>query len=574
MASVSRSSPELVSLPPAPAQAAPADDTITVQPTEATSTKTHTVIVTYDAAPSDAKASANKSVGSIAEAVAGAKIASVQAISKTTYAVRLNTELSSDQANAIQSQVAKKAGVKAAEADIIFQATADPAEGHNYLWSLFQPSSGGSAYSVRADAAWSRTTGKRANGTSVIVGVVDTGITPHPDLTGSASAIVGGNVIAGYDFISDPGNAVDSNGRDTNPTDEGDYHFDTNSKPVRSSWHGTHVSGTIAALKNGTGVVGVAPGVKIEPLRVLGSYGGSTADIATAVRWGAGVTVPGLPKNSKPVNVLNLSLGGVGSCSTVMQSAINAAVAKGVPVVVASGNSTIPLSKISPANCKNVIRVNATGWKGTLASYSDYGTSAAPATIAAPGGSGYSEACLGGVQCGGVLSTLNDGKTTIGSPAYGYEAGTSMAAPHVAAVVALVKALHPTWSPSQITAVLRATATKFPAAAKCNSTKCGTGIVNAGAAVSINLFVRKALPSVSGKFKVGKKLKAKVGSWSPSATKVTYQWLRNGKSIKKATKSTYKLTKKDKRKKLSVRITVRRSGYLTVSAASKAKKVK
>ena len=109
-----------------------------------------------------------------------------------------------------------------------------------------------------------------------------------------------------------------------------------------SSWHGTHVAGTIAALSdNGSGVAGVAPNAKVEPLRALGKCGGYLSDIIDAITWGSGGTVAGIPANANPAEVLNMSLGGGGTCGVALQSAIDAAVGRGTTIVVAAGNSCL-----------------------------------------------------------------------------------------------------------------------------------------------------------------------------------------------------------------------------------------
>ena len=106
--------------------------------------------------------------------------------------------------------------------------------------------------------------------TDVVVAVIDSGIVPHPDLT---------NVLPGYDMISDPQNAGDGDGRDSNPRDEGG-----DTPNGGSSWHGSHVAGTIGAdTNNEVGVAGVAWNAKLLPVRVLGKKGGTSFDIAAAI---------------------------------------------------------------------------------------------------------------------------------------------------------------------------------------------------------------------------------------------------------------------------------------------------
>ena len=182
----------------------------------------------------------------------------------------------------------------------------------------------------------------------------------------------------GYDFINDVTVSNDGDGRDTDPSDPGDYGCGNG-----SSWHGTHVSGTIgAASNNGVGVTGVNWVSKILPARVLGVCGGYISDIADAIRWSAGIAVAGVPTNANPARVENLSLGGTEACSNTMQSAINDAVTRGTVVVVAAGNENADASTSEPANCDNVIAVGATTRTGGRASFSNYGSRV---TLSAPG---------------------------------------------------------------------------------------------------------------------------------------------------------------------------------------------
>ncbi len=302
-------------------------------------------------------------------------------------------------------------------------------------------------------AAWSITTGS----TSVVIAVIDTGIRPHVDLAG--------RTVAGYDFISDPSVSNDGDGRDADPSDPGDYGCGSN-----SSWHGTHVSGTIgAASNNGIGVTGVNWVSKILPARVLGVCGGYTSDIVDAMRWSAGIAVTGVPTNANPARVENLSLGGSGSCSNTFQSAVDDVVAQGTVVVVAAGNDNADAANTQPASCNNVIAVAAINQQGGRASFSNFGSKVA---IAAPGVS--------------VLSTLNAGTTTPGADSYAYYSGTSMATPHVTGVASLILSQNPSMTPAQVKARLQATARAFPTGtgSDCTTALCGAGIVDAGAAVA------------------------------------------------------------------------------------------
>jgi serine protease len=307
------------------------------------------------------------------------------------------------------------------------------------------------------------------------VAVVDTGYLPHQDLAGAFAP--------GYDFIGDVQVANDGDGRDANASDPGDWITSTESRSgyfrgctaSNSSWHGTHVSGTIGArTNNGKGIAGINPAGTILPVRVLGKCGGYTSDITDGVRWAAGLPVTGVPANPSVAKVVNLSLGGSGACPSAWQSAIDAATAAGTVVVVAAGNSNADAANYSPASCKGVVTVASTGKAGNRAYYSNYGSTV---EIAAPGGDKNADA---GAT---ILSTLNSGTTTPGADAYVKYQGTSMATPHVAGVVSLMLATNPSLTPAQVTQILQQSATPFPSGSTCAS-GCGAGIVNAAAAVA------------------------------------------------------------------------------------------
>lgn len=296
-------------------------------------------------------------------------------------------------------------------------------------------------------------------GVGVVVAVIDTGWVPHPDLTRHY-----GNT----DVISSAWVANDGDGRDWSGWDTGDAVAagECASRPggAASSWHGTHVMGTLsAATNNGMGGAGVANGATLYAVRVLGKCGGYLSDIADGILWSVGSTVSGLPFNiSKPARVLNLSLGGSGACSATYANAIGTARSRGAVVVVAAGNDNVDVSQSQPANCPGVIAVAAVDRSGGKAYFSNYG---AGVSIAAPGDA--------------ILSTLNSGLTSPGAPSYAYYSGTSMAAPHVSGVAALLISARPSLTPDQVASILRSTAKPFPAA--CAG--CGSGIVDATAAL-------------------------------------------------------------------------------------------
>ncbi|MCB1002775.1 MAG: S8 family serine peptidase, partial [Acidimicrobiales bacterium] len=155
-----------------------------------------------------------------------------------------------------------------------------------------------------------------------------------------------GRFLPGYDMISDSQIANDGGGRDADPSDPGDWITSAENAsgyfagcPVRnSSWHGTHVAGTVgAATNNGIGVSGINWVSPMIAVRVLGKCGGSSADIADAIRWAAGLPVAGTPLNANPADVINMSLSGSSAtCPTTYQNAINDARAAGTVVVVAA----------------------------------------------------------------------------------------------------------------------------------------------------------------------------------------------------------------------------------------------
>jgi serine protease len=355
---------------------------------------------------------------------------------------------------------ARDDSVEYAEPDRIMTAQYTPNDPrYSEQWHYSEATAG-----LRLPAAWDKSTGAGVN-----VAVIDTGYRPHADLAGQ--------ILPGYDFITSSTIANDGNGRDSDASDPGDATVagacgtGSPAQDQASSWHGTHVAGTIAALtNNGVGVAGVAFGAKVVPARVLGKCGGYTSDIADAIVWASGGTVTGVPANANKARVINMSLGGSGACDTTTQNAINSARSRGAVLVVAAGNSNVNASNANPANCQGVIAVAAVGRTGGKASYSNYGT---VVDVAAPGGDNGA----------GILSTLNAGTTGPAGDSYAYYMGTSMATPHVAGVVALMLSKNPNLTPDDIEAKLKSTARAFPAA--CSG--CGTGIVDAAAAVNAAL---------------------------------------------------------------------------------------
>ena len=320
---------------------------------------------------------------------------------------------------------------------------------------------------INLPRAWDTDTGS----STVVVSILDTGILPaQPDITGST------NLAPGYDMIDDPFVGNDGDGRDANATDPGDASAANECFPGSpaqpSSWHGTHVAGTVGVGKtnNGTGVAGINWAVTVQPVRVLGKCGGSTADINDAIRWAAGLSVPGVPANPTPARVISMSLGTPPgtpcSSSPSTQAAITDAVAAGAVVVVAAGNDATDASQVLPASCNNVITVAASDARGRLVTrYSNFGSTV---EIMAPGGD-VDRDDNGDGHPDGVLSMVQGG--------YAYYNGTSMATPHVAGVAALWLAATPNLTPAQLLAELQARALPR-SSAECPQ-PCGAGLLNA-----------------------------------------------------------------------------------------------
>ena len=309
---------------------------------------------------------------------------------------------------------------------------------------------------LAAPEAW-----KTAQGAGVTVAVIDSGIVKHPDLDA--------NVLPGYDFITEPSIARDGNGRDSDPTDQGNWEeagvCDAYSEASESNWHGTHVAGSIAAIMNNKrGIVGVAPSTKILPVRALGMCGGYDSDIADAMVWAAGGTVEGVPANSNPAKIINLSLGGEGTCPATYSKAIAEVNKRGAILVVAAGNDGQDTSKVAPANCGGSIVVGATDQDGKRSDFSNYGKIV---DVSAPGSS--------------IMSTVDLGTTVSTGAGYTEYDGTSMAAPQVAGVIALMKSVDPSLTAERAKQILKQSSKPLT----CDVNACGSGIVNAASALAM-----------------------------------------------------------------------------------------
>lgn len=284
---------------------------------------------------------------------------------------------------------------------------------------------------------------------SQTIGIIDSGIAyANPELTYQLrfDTIF---PFGGYDFMTNAENAGDGDGRDPDPEQ---YHPETCA-------HGVHVSGTIAAQTSfggiGYGVAGGAPQSKILMARVFRQFG-DDADAIDAMLWLSGATVPGVAVNPNPTRVINMSFGGPGGCGAAYQDAIDTLVSRGVLAVTAAGNSSVDVTGFAPANCRGTLQVAATDINGNRASFSNYGRSIG---IAAPG--------VGILSTGETLDNLC------------VKDGTSMAAPHVTATVALMQATTPSLTVNQSRLGIRAGARPFPGGSSCSTTNCGAGLLDA-----------------------------------------------------------------------------------------------
>jgi serine protease len=416
--------------------------------------------------------------------------------------------------------------------DPLFLPTADS----NGQWYLDTPSSstleldGNPTQDLSATdavSAWTITTGS----SGIVIADVDTGVRfDHPDLL---RAGFGGRLLPGYDFVGQDYNptsgaalgtfliANDGDGWDPDPSDPGDWISLTdtqnalfqNDQAESSSWHGTRVVGILGAISNNdVGVAGLTWGAWVLPVRALGKGGGYDSDIIAGIEWAAGLPVtnpdgPPVPKNPYPADIVNLSLGGSGSCPSDYQDALSQVTALGVLVVASAGNGgsgTAASPVDAPANCSllvpGVIAVVGLRNVGTKVGYSSFGTGA---SIGAPAGN-----CVEtqGVCLRSIDTTTNLGATVPGENSYTNETnpnlGTSFSAPIVSGIAGLMRSVNYNLTPAQIAARLQASASAFPAGAsgvptcptvdatsgECvcpnDGSQCGTGMVNALQAVA------------------------------------------------------------------------------------------
>ena len=404
---------------------------------------------------------------------------------------------------------------------------------------------------IDAVTAWDTTTGR----SDVVIAELDTGVRyDHPDLL---AASANGRLLPGYDFVTTPAVANDGDGRDADASDPGDWVTSADAATAtfsgctveNSSWHGTRVAGILGALSNNaTGITGITWQPKILPVRVLGKCGGVDSDILDAMRWAAGLHVTGVPDNTHPAQIINMSLGGTGACTAAEQTVINEVVAAGVTVVISAGNEGGPVD--SPANCVGVAGIAGIRQVGTKVGFSSLGPEAA---LAAPAGNcvNASGACLFSID-----TSINNGTTTPTTNGYTDQLnpnlGTSFSSPIVAGIAGLMTSVNSNLRPAQLIARLKEGAKPFPVStdttvqschvpassadlqtAECNCTTstCGAGMANAPGAIKAALRPIAAI-AVPATVSAGQNVSL-AGTGSAAActhTITTYAWSNVGNS--------------------------------------------
>lgn len=373
-------------------------------------------------------------------------------------------------------------------------------------WYLQSPSVAPSA--IDAESAWNLSTGSDG----VVVADVDTGVLfDHPDLGRAGS---GGRLLPGYDFVADPSEANDGDGRDSDASDPGDWVSAADVRTAQfkdctvsdSSWHGTRVAGILGAqTDNSTGIAGTTWRPWILPIRALGKCGGLDSDILPAILWAAGIPVPGVPDNPYPAKIVNLSIGATGDCPAAYRDVIDQLTARGVLVVASAGNEGGPVD--APANCPGVVGVAGLRQVGTKVGYSSLGPEIA---LSAPAGN-----CVNttGGACLYPIDTTDDVGTTTHS-GYAYtdqtdiNVGTSFSAPIVSGVAALMVSANGNLGTAALIARLEEGAKAFPASSdpsvpqchvptgpndlqvsecSCTTPTCGAGMANAPGALEAAL---------------------------------------------------------------------------------------
>jgi serine protease len=420
---------------------------------------------------------------------------------------------------------------------------------------------------VNAQGAWDFTMGDP----NLVIADLDTGVRfDHPDLLAAASS---GRLLPGYDFVSDATVANDGNGRDADASDPGDWITSADAGTTLfkdcdvqiSSWHGTRTAGILGALTNNLhGVAGMTWQGKILPVRVLGKCGGYDSDIIAGMMWAAGISVSGVPANTNPAKIINMSLGSSETCPQSYEDVITQLTAMGVLVVVSAGNEGGPVD--APGNCVGAAAVAGIRHAGTKVGYSSLGPEV---TVSAPAGNcvNTTGTCVYSIQ-----TTTNSGTTgpVADDDAYtgnqitatndvpnGPNLGTSFSAPIVSGIAGLMVAANSNLNTCQLLSRLKEGSQPFPQTSAGATTQppachvptgsgdvsqtlecictldgktCGAGMANALGAVKAALrpIAAVTLPTtVSAGQSVS--LNAQSSAAANGHTLSTYQWTNVGK---------------------------------------------
>lgn len=431
-----------------------------------------------------------------------------RAVGESAQALRFAQPLSREQALALADTLSREAEVawavpSARERRLAVTVNAPDDQEYARQWWL-QPNAVGSEGAPGYLPAWQRwTTGAAA----AVVAVLDNGIVAHPDLTGRISL--------GPDLVNDPIYSNDPGGRDSDPTDPGDWVDSADvqkpgyerCEPEDSSWHGTAIAGMLAANSNnmvgGASMNWVAP---VLVVRVAAKCGADARDIIDGIRWVAGLPdvcvrsdAQGVCQEVAPTlaqpraRIINISFGGDGVCNSSeapYQPAIDAARARGVVIVAAAGNENAAPTR--PAKCAGVVGVAALNRNGLKATYSNFGPMLTVATVGGdnhvPGDDRWAQLADSGLRTVG-----NDGRTSVGSSAYYPYFGTSFSTPVVAGAVSLMLSQNSALTVDQIEQGLRVSArphvtSPVPGVASCSNANpgrclctaatCGAGILD------------------------------------------------------------------------------------------------
>jgi len=471
-----------------------------------TATTGNLIVKWRDSAPqTTASARAQK-----ASAVAGSKLRPVAQLNERLQLIQPERPHSAAELERVATLLERDSAIEYASVEYrrkVHELTNDPLLTQQWYLLSAQPAA------TRTESAWDITHGDA----SVVVAVLDTGVRfDHPDL--GIVAELGGKLLPGYDFVSNPIVANDGDGRDDDASDPGDWVTPTDveqngavfksdcltdeGEQVNSSWHGTRVAGLIAARTNNAfGIAGNAWKTLVVPVRVLGKCGGNDFDIIAGMRWAAGLPVTGAvpERNPTPAKIINLSLGGEGACTMAYQSVIDEVTAAGTLVVASAGNEGTAVSV--PGNCNGVLGVAGIRNTGTKVGFSNLGQEV---SIGAPGGNCVNTA---GTCQFPILVATNAGTTTPSAHIYSDQmkninVGTSFSAPMVASAAALVRAVNNSLTPNQIILLVKESATPYPtnpaaptctvptsvsppqdAECNCTTQTCGAGILNTAGAV-------------------------------------------------------------------------------------------